>query len=107
MAGPLFFTFCTQIAMEVGLNLANRHKQKAESRTIKKVSKRGLYGNREFQVPFWSLIYEALEFEFNVIVSFRVELYFQKQVTQGRGWNVKCLFPNMPLTSIFLIPASK
>ena len=30
-----------------------------------------LYGNREFHDPFWSMIYVALRFEVNAIVSFR------------------------------------
>ncbi len=38
---------------------------------IGKMLVRGLYGNREFHVPFWSMIYLAWKFEFTTIVSFR------------------------------------
>ena len=38
---------------------------------IRKMPERGLYGNREFHIPFWSMIYLALTFKFNAIVSFK------------------------------------
>ena len=34
---------------------------------------RGLYGNREFHVPFWSMIYLASRIKFNVIINLRNE----------------------------------
>ena len=34
--------------------------------TIRQMPARGLYGNREFHVPFWSMIYEVLKFKLQV-----------------------------------------
>ena len=34
--------------------------------TFRKISIRGLYGNHEFHVPFWSMIYVALKFAVSV-----------------------------------------
>ena len=33
---------------------------------IQKMSVRGSYGNREFRVPFWSMIYEAMKLTLHV-----------------------------------------
>ena len=48
-----------------------------EDPTTRKMPVRGLYGNREFHVSFWSMIYSALTCKVNTIVSFRNELQFQ------------------------------
>ena len=38
---------------------------------IRQMRARGLNGSREFHVPIWSMIFLALKFEFNPVVSFR------------------------------------
>ena len=40
-------------------------------KTVCKGPVRGLYGNREFNLSLWSMIYLALKSRFNAIVSFR------------------------------------
>ena len=40
---------------------------------IRKMRVKSLYGNREFHVSFWSMIYLALKFKFNAIVNVRNE----------------------------------
>ena len=64
---------------------------------------RGLYGNREFHIPFWSVIYVTLKF---TLLVKNAEFEFQKKVNHGPEWNVEFLFPNMLFTSIFLISRS-
>ena len=41
--------------------LFDKNKHLLDPTTIK-MFVRGLYGNREFHIPFWSMIYEALKF---------------------------------------------
>ena len=38
---------------------------------IRKIPVWGLYGNREFCIPFWSMIHFALKFKSDTMVSFR------------------------------------
>ena len=40
---------------------------------ISKMPVKGLYGNQEFNASFWPMIFMALQFTFNAIVSFRSE----------------------------------
>ena len=42
-----------------------------KAQKLEKMPVRVLYGNREFHVPFWSMIYLALKFDLNANVSFR------------------------------------
>ena len=54
------------------------------------MSVRGLYGNREFHVPFCFMIYVALKFNFTAIISFRhMSPYFnsKKSMDQNGMWN--------------------
>ena len=71
--------------------------------TTIKMLVRGLCGNREFHIPFWSMIYVALKFTLAVGDA---EFQFQSKVNHGPEWNMEFLFPNMPITSIFLISGS-
>ena len=64
---------------------------------------RGLYGNRGFHIPFWSMIYAALKFTLPV---WDAEFQFQEKVNHGPEWNVEFSFPNMPFSGIFLISGS-
>ena len=41
---------------------------------IRKMPVRELYGNREFYVPCWSMIYLTFKFRFNAIITVRNEL---------------------------------
>ena len=71
--------------------------------TIRKMPVRGLYGTREFQVPFESMIYVALKFALPVGDT---KSEFQKKVNHGPEWNVEFLFQSMSRASICLISRS-
>ena len=64
---------------------------------------RGLYKNREFHVPFSSMIHLVLKFTLSLL---KLVFLFQQQVNYGPEWNVESLFQKMPFTSISLIYAS-
>ena len=51
---------------------------------ITKMPVRGLYRNREFRVPFCSMIYIALKFMLSVS---EVEFRFQLEINHGPEWS--------------------
>ena len=46
---------------------------------------KGFYGNQEFHVPFWAMIYSAFKLRFNAIVSFRYRISIARKSWRGGG----------------------
>ena len=71
--------------------------------TISKMPLRGLCGNREFHIPFWSMI--DLAFKFNAIVTFRNEFQLQYIASKSRTrmeYGILVPIPYKPHSYMFL-----
>ena len=73
-------------------------------RNYSKMPVRDLFGNREFHVPLWSMIYVALK---NTLSVSEKESQVQWHVNYGAECKVESLFPTILLASYFIISGSK
>ena len=59
----------------------------------RRIPLRSLYRNREFQVPFWSMIYLASKVKLTFETDNGIKLNFQGQINHGPEWHVEFSIP--------------